>query len=117
LSGIRSVLSVSRLEISAVPVIHQLSGFLLPFLRLEVNSDSIKPTQISCKLDTGLTNIITSIQKFGEVVIESRPCELTFVRKKDKQAQMMVADLYAIAVFNINCIISTGSCFIFTYLE
>ena len=63
------------------------------FLRLEVNSDSIKPTQISCKLDTGLTNIITSIQKFGEVVIESRPCELTFVRKKDKQAQMMVADL------------------------
>jgi hypothetical protein len=27
----------------------------------------------------------------GEVVIESKPSGLTFVRKKDKQAQMMVA--------------------------
>jgi hypothetical protein len=34
-----------------------------------------------------------SIQKFGEVVVESKPCELTFARKKDKQAQMMIADL------------------------
>ena len=30
---------------------------------------------------------------FGEVVVESMPSEMTFVRKKDKQAQMMVADL------------------------
>ena len=29
----------------------------------------------------------------GEVVIESKPSGLTFVRKKDKQAQMMVAEL------------------------
>jgi hypothetical protein len=33
------------------------------------------------------------IQTFGEVVIESKPCELTFARKKYKQAQMMVANL------------------------
>ena len=30
---------------------------------------------------------------FGEVVVESISCEMIFVRKKDKQAQMMVADL------------------------
>jgi hypothetical protein len=59
-----------------------------------------------------LRNLTTSIQKFAEVVAESKPCEMTFVRKKDKQAQMMVA-----VIFNINCIKSIGSCFIFTYLE
>jgi hypothetical protein len=45
--------------------------------------------------DSFLKTICTNIQKFGEVVVESKPCELTFVRKKDKQAQMMVADLSA----------------------
>jgi hypothetical protein len=35
----------------------------------------------------------TSIQKFAEVVVESKPCEMIFVRSKDKQAQMMVAEL------------------------
>jgi hypothetical protein len=40
-----------------------------------------------------LKTITTSIQKFGEVIVESKPCELTFARKKDKQAQLMVADL------------------------
>jgi len=54
-----------------------------------VNSDRLNQTTISYKIDTDLT----SIQKFGEVVVESKPCELTFVRKKDKQAQMMVAEL------------------------
>jgi DNA-binding beta-propeller fold protein YncE len=30
---------------------------------------------------------------FAEVVVESKPCEMNLVRKKDKQAQIMVADL------------------------
>jgi hypothetical protein len=51
-----------------------------------VNSDSLKQTQISCNIDTSLKNLTTSIQSFGEVVVESKPCELTLVRKKDKQA-------------------------------
>jgi LytS/YehU family sensor histidine kinase len=58
-----------------------------------VNSDSLSQTTISYKIDTGLKAITTNIQKFGEVVVESKPCELTLVRKKDKQAQMMVANL------------------------
>jgi hypothetical protein len=44
-------------------------------------------------MDTSINTIITSIQKFGEVVVESKPCELTFVRGKDKQGRIMVADL------------------------
>ena len=58
-----------------------------------VSSHSLIQTTISYKIDTGLKAITTNIQKFGEVVVESKPCELTLVRKKDKQAQMMVANL------------------------
>jgi hypothetical protein len=62
-------------------------------LQTIVNSDSLNQTKLSYKIDSGLKTISTSIQKFGEVVVESMPSEMTFVRKKDKQAQMMVADL------------------------
>jgi hypothetical protein len=57
-----------------------------------VNSDSLNETKLAYRIDTSLKTITTIIQKFGEVV-ESKPCEMNFVRKKDKQAQMMVADL------------------------
>jgi hypothetical protein len=67
-----------------------------------VNSDSLKQTKLSCNIDTNLKNLTTSIQSFGEVVVESKPCELTLVRKKDKQAQAMVADLPPVSVDNIN---------------
>ena len=40
-----------------------------------------------------MKNITSSIQKFAEVVVEAKPCEMVFVRSKDKQAQMMVAEL------------------------
>jgi hypothetical protein len=55
------------------------------------------------KIDTGLKTIVTSIQKFGKVVVESKPCELTFARKKEKQAQMMVVDL--LPPMSIVCIV------------
>jgi sugar lactone lactonase YvrE len=58
-----------------------------------VNSDSLNQTKLTYKIDTGLKNITTSIQKFAEVVVESKPCEMVFVRRKDKEAQMMVAEL------------------------
>ena len=58
-----------------------------------INSDSLDQAKLSYKMDTGINTIITSIQKFGEVVVESKPCELTLVRGKDKQAQIMVAVL------------------------
>jgi hypothetical protein len=67
-----------------------------------VNSDSLKQTKISCNIDTSLKNLTTSIQSLGEVVVESKPCELTLVRKKDKQAQIMVADLLPMSVDNIH---------------
>ena len=58
-----------------------------------VNSDSLNQTKLTYKIDTGLKNITTSIQKFAEVDVESKPCEMVVVRRKDKEAQMMVAKL------------------------
>ena len=63
------------------------------YIQSLINSDSLNQTKLSYKIDTGLKNITTSIQKFAEVVVESKPCEMVFVRRKDKQAQMMVAEL------------------------
>jgi hypothetical protein len=62
-------------------------------LQVLVNSDSLTQAKLSYRLEAGLKTITTSIQRFGEVVVELKPCELTFAREKDKQAQMMVADL------------------------
>ena len=62
-------------------------------LQALVNSDNLSQTKLAFKIDTGLKTIVTSIHKFGKVVVESKPCELTFARKKEKQAQMIVADL------------------------
>ena len=61
-------------------------------LQTIVNSDSLNQTKLSYKIDSGLKTITTSIKTFGEVVIESKLCELTFVRKKEKQAHVTVAD-------------------------
>jgi DNA-binding beta-propeller fold protein YncE len=58
-----------------------------------VNSDSLNQTKLSYKIDSSLKTITTSIQKFGETVVESMPRELTFDRKKDKQAQLLAAYL------------------------
>ena len=58
-----------------------------------VKSNSLNQTKLSYNMDSDLKTIATLIQRFGDVVVESKPCKLTFVRKKEKQAQMMVADL------------------------
>ena len=62
-------------------------------LQALVNSDKLNSSKLSYKIDTGLKTITTSIQKFGEVVVESKSSGMIIIRKKDKQAQMMVADL------------------------
>ena len=63
------------------------------YLHALVNSDILNQTKLSYKIDTGLKNITTNIHKFAEVVVEAKPCEMVFVRSKDKQAQMTVVEL------------------------
>ena len=93
-SDLQAYLSVKQIE-----KVVETHGTCLQAL---VKSDSLNQTNLSYKINSCLKTIATSIQKFGDVVVESKPCELTFVRKKDKQAQMMVADLSApISIGNI----------------
>jgi hypothetical protein len=47
-----------------------------------INSENLNQTKLAYKIDTGLKTIPTRIQKFGEVVVESIPCYLTFAKKK-----------------------------------
>ena len=47
-----------------------------------LNGDSLNQANLSCKIDTDLRTITTSIKKFGKVVVETIPCELTFEIKK-----------------------------------
>jgi hypothetical protein len=48
-------------------------------------------SKLTYKIDTDLKNIAISNKKFAaEVVVESKPCEMIIVRRKAKQAQMMV---------------------------
>jgi hypothetical protein len=56
-------------------------------LQALVNSDSLNQTKLAYIIDTGLKTIVTSIQKFGKVVVESKPCELTFARKKKSKTR------------------------------
>jgi hypothetical protein len=78
-------------------------------LQALVYGDSLNQTKLAYKIDTGLKTIVTSIQKFRKVVVESKPCELTFTRKKEKQAQMMVVDLLPpMSVENIQLNLNQG---------
>ena len=75
-------------------------------LQALLNRDSLNQAKLTLRLDTGLKTITNSIQKLGAVVVESQPGELIFARKKDKQAQMMIADLSpAMSVENIQLIL------------
>ena len=62
-------------------------------LQSMLNSDRLNQAKLSYKIDTGLKTITTSIDKFGEVDVESKPCDLTFVRRNFKQAQVMVTEI------------------------
>jgi hypothetical protein len=67
--------------------------FCSHFLYFILNYSCLFFNSTGVGLDTALKNITTSIQKFAEVVVEAKPCEMVFVRSNDKQAQIMVAEL------------------------
>lgn len=48
-----------------------------------------------------MKNIIIGIEKLGEVVVDTKLCELSFVRRRDKQFQMILADLQPMSIDNI----------------
>ncbi|CAG2231475.1 unnamed protein product [Mytilus edulis] len=56
---------------------------------------------LSYKTNTSIQNIISDIRSFGEVRIESNPCDIVLIKKKAKQAQLTVPIVSTKSIENI----------------
>ncbi|XP_063400141.1 uncharacterized protein LOC134684765 [Mytilus trossulus] len=56
------------------------------FIQSIGKSGSLSHTRFFCKIDTYLENLTNDVKRFGEVVTETKPNNIPFVRQKDKQA-------------------------------
>ncbi|CAG2198772.1 unnamed protein product [Mytilus edulis] len=61
------------------------------YMQSIVKSHGANEIDFSLKIKPYLQGMISSIQKFGDVVVTASPCNIPMQRRKDKQAQMMVA--------------------------
>ncbi|XP_052089884.1 E3 ubiquitin-protein ligase TRIM33-like [Mytilus californianus] len=61
------------------------------FIESIIKNDFLNQTKISCEINKSLHQLTASIQKFGEMNISSDPCGLSVQKRKNSQAQIMVA--------------------------
>ncbi|CAC5408466.1 unnamed protein product [Mytilus coruscus] len=61
------------------------------FIQSITTSDSTHRVNISCQINTSLQQIAASVQKFGEINVSSDPCDFSIQKRKNRQAQIMVA--------------------------
>ena len=93
------------------------------FMQSLIDNQKVSKTTLHCKINQTLQTLTTDVHCFGEVTTFITPCDITLVRRKDKQAQMIVACVPARSISNI-CLkrkhqLTTGgndisSCFILT---
>ncbi|XP_071121526.1 uncharacterized protein [Mytilus edulis] len=56
---------------------------------------------LSYQINTSIQNIISDIKSFGEVRIESNPCDIVLIKKKARQAQLMIPIVPTKSIENI----------------
>ncbi|CAC5408464.1 unnamed protein product [Mytilus coruscus] len=61
------------------------------FIQSITTSDTTNQVNISCQINKSLQQITASVQKFGEINVSSDPCDFSIQKRKDRQAQIMVA--------------------------
>jgi hypothetical protein len=61
------------------------------FVQSLIDDQKIYKSMLHCKIDHALKTLTTDVHCFGAVTTSITPCDITLVRRKDKQAQMMVA--------------------------
>ncbi|CAC5375174.1 unnamed protein product [Mytilus coruscus] len=61
------------------------------FIQSITTSNSTNQVNISCQINKSLQQITASVQKFGEINVSSDPCNFSIQKRKDRQAQIMVA--------------------------
>ena len=71
------------------------------FVQSLIDNQKVSKTTLHCKINQTLQTLTTGVHCFGEVTTSITPCDITLVRRKDKQAQMMVAGVPARSISNI----------------
>ena len=71
------------------------------FVQSLIDNQKMSKTTLHCKINQTLQTLTTDVHCFGEVTTSITPCDITLVRRKDKQAQMMVAGVPARSISNI----------------
>ncbi|XP_076076636.1 uncharacterized protein LOC143047465 [Mytilus galloprovincialis] len=61
------------------------------YIQSITTSDSTHQVNISCQINKSLQKIPANVQKFGEINVNSDPCDFSVQKRKDRQAQIMVA--------------------------
>ncbi|CAG2215931.1 unnamed protein product [Mytilus edulis] len=61
------------------------------FIQSLAKSDNTKQINISLQINPSLQHITSSVQKFGDITVSSNQCDLSILKRKDRQAQTMVA--------------------------
>ncbi|CAG2216954.1 unnamed protein product [Mytilus edulis] len=61
------------------------------YIQSITTSDSTHQVNISCQINKSLQQITVNVQKFGEINVNSDPCDFSVQKRKDRQAQIMVA--------------------------
>lgn len=54
-------------------------------------SGDLNKTTISCKADSTIEDILNTFHNFGEIIIETKPTILSFPKRKEKQAQVILS--------------------------
>jgi hypothetical protein len=71
------------------------------FVQSLIDNQKVSKTTLHCKINQTLQTLTTDVNCFGEMTTSITPCDITLVRRKDKQAQMMVAGVPARSISNI----------------
>jgi hypothetical protein len=66
-----------------------------------IDHQKVSKTTLHCKINQTLQTWTTDVHCFGEVTTSITPCDITLVKRKDTQAQMMVAGIPARSISNI----------------
>ena len=71
------------------------------FVQSLIDHQKVSKTRLHCKINQTLQTLTTDVHCFGEVTTSITPCDITLVRRKDKQAQMIVAGGPSRSISNI----------------
>ena len=71
------------------------------FVQSLIDDHKVSQRMLHCKIHQSLKTLTTDVHSFGEVTTSITPCDITLVRGKDKQAQMMVAGGPSTSISNI----------------